>query len=150
MCMRKGKSVDENEISTEHLHNAPLLMLQRFSTLFTSMLKHRYVPHQFRLGFMIPLIKDYLGNHACTSNYRGITISPIISKLFEHALKHVFLSPSQRLSISLVSRKALQLNMHYTASNLPSITMSIVEAGFSELFWTLARHLIAWFITDCF
>ena len=25
-----------------------------------------------------------------TSNYRGITISPILSKLFEHALKDVF------------------------------------------------------------
>ena len=39
---------------------------------------------------MVPLIKDQAGNHASTSNYRGITISPIISKLFEHVLKLVF------------------------------------------------------------
>ena len=39
---------------------------------------------------MIPLVKDQQGNHADTQNYRGITISPIISKAFEHVLKSTF------------------------------------------------------------
>ena len=39
---------------------------------------------------MVPIIKDQQGNHSDTNNYRGITISPIISKLFEHVLKLVF------------------------------------------------------------
>ena len=39
---------------------------------------------------MIPILKDLHGNHADTSNYRGITISPIFSKVFEHILKSVF------------------------------------------------------------
>ena len=30
------------------------------------------------------------GNHSDTNNYRGITTSPIISKLFEHVLKLVY------------------------------------------------------------
>ena len=90
ICMRKGKSADESNITAEHLHNAPLALLQRLTTLFNAMLKHSFVPYQFRLGFMIPLIKDQSGNHASTNNYRGITISPIISKLFEHVLKIVF------------------------------------------------------------
>ena len=42
------------------------------------------------VGFMVPIIKDHSGNNACTSNYRGITISPIVSKLFEHVLKLIF------------------------------------------------------------
>lgn len=49
---------------------------------------------------MIPLVKDTQGNCCSSSNYRGITISPIISKVFEHALKKVFVdhlstSPNQ-------------------------------------------------------
>ena len=90
ICMKKGKSADESVISAEHIHNAPLSLLQRLSFLFNMMLRHGSVPHQFRRGFMVPLVKDQAGNHASTSNYRGITISPIISKLFEHVLKLVF------------------------------------------------------------
>ena len=62
------------------------------------MLKHSYVPHEFRTGIMIPLIKDQQGNHSDTSNYRGITISPVFSKILEHILKAIFfdyLSTSQ-------------------------------------------------------
>ena len=47
---------------------------------------------------MIPLIKDQQGSHSDTSNYRGITISPILSKALEHILKATFfeyLSTSQ-------------------------------------------------------
>ena len=54
------------------------------------MMVHGFVPQQFRYGFMLPIIKDSQGNHGDVSNYRGITISPIISKVFEHVLKSVF------------------------------------------------------------
>ena len=90
MCMKRGKSADESEISAEHFHNAPVMMFERLSVLFNTMLKHSFVPKQFRLGFMVPLIKDQSGNQACSSNYRGITISPVVSKLFEHVLKSIF------------------------------------------------------------
>ena len=96
--MKINKSADEEEISAEHLHYAPLSIFIRLSSLFNMMLNHAFVPNQFRLGFMIPLIKDHSGNHSDSGNYRGITISPIISKLFEHCLKLVFfdsLSSSQ-------------------------------------------------------
>ena len=89
-CMKKGKSCDEDEISAEHLHNAPLIVLRRLTNLFNQMLKHSFVPKQFKLGFMVPIIKNHQASHADASNYRGITISPIISKLFEHSLKVVF------------------------------------------------------------
>ena len=39
---------------------------------------------------MIPIIKDNQGNHSDLSSYRDITISPIISKVFEHVLKNIF------------------------------------------------------------
>ena len=88
--MKAGKSMDEGQIAAEHLHFAPLNFLLRVSALFNLMLRHAFVPNDFRSGFMIPVIKDTRGNKADTGNYRGITISPILSKLFEHVLKIVF------------------------------------------------------------
>ena len=54
------------------------------------MLKHAFVPKQFRFGYIVPLVKDQQGNKTDVNNYRGITISPLPSKLFEHVLKSVF------------------------------------------------------------
>ena len=88
--MKKGKCADEDSISAEHFLNAPLNLLIRLTNLFNAMLKHSFVPSQFRFGCMVPIVKDRLGNQADVNNYRGITISPIGSKLFEHVLKIVF------------------------------------------------------------
>ena len=71
LCMKGGKSADEDGIVVEHLHNAPLNFLSRLSALFNCMLRHSFVPRQFQRGFMIPLVKDQQGNHGDTSNYRG-------------------------------------------------------------------------------
>ena len=82
LWMKKGKSSDDDKISAEHLHYTHLNVLVRITNENNQMLRHSFVPKQFRLGFMVPIIKD---------NYRGITISPIISKLFEHVLKNIFI-----------------------------------------------------------
>ena len=90
IATKEGKCANEDDISAEHLHSAPLNVLQRLASLFNAMLKHSFVPHQFRRGFMMPIVKDQAGHHADIGNYREITISPVISKLFEHVLKLVF------------------------------------------------------------
>jgi hypothetical protein len=47
---------------------------------------HCYVPDDFGKGTLIPLLKDKLGDVSDTNNYRGITLIPVISKLFEMVL----------------------------------------------------------------
>ena len=88
--MNEGKSADEDEITAEHFHNTPVTFLLRLTSLFNGMLKHAFVPKQFRHGLMIPLVKDQQGNLSDVNNYRGITLSPIASKIFEHVLKFIF------------------------------------------------------------
>ena len=104
--MKSGKSADENGLSAEHFHHAPLNLLTRLTGLFNGMMRHSFVPKDFRFGFMIPIIKDNQGSHSDVSNYRGITISPIISKIFEHALKSNTLTIYQHLPINLGSKNA--------------------------------------------
>ena len=97
LSMKQGKSPDDDGLQAEHFQNGPLILLIKLTSLFNFMLIHAFVPKQFRLGTIIPIIKDRNGNASDVSNYRGITISPMPSKVFEHALKTLF---SQHLKTS--------------------------------------------------
>ena len=88
--LKNGKSIDDDGISAEHFLNAPYTVFVQLTFLFNAMLMHSFVPSQFKLGTIIPIVKDHQGNLGDVGNYRGITISLIASKIFEHALKIVF------------------------------------------------------------
>lgn len=47
------------------------------------MLNHYYVPDAFGSGIIVPIVKDKSGDLSSVDNYRPITLSPVISKLFE-------------------------------------------------------------------
>ena len=47
---------------------------------------HGYVPNDFATGIIVPLIKDKSGDLSSVENYRPITLSPVISKIFESVL----------------------------------------------------------------
>jgi len=51
--------------------------------LFNELLRHGYVPKEFGHGIIIPLVNDRQGNTSNIDNYRAITISSVISKVFE-------------------------------------------------------------------
>jgi len=48
------------------------------------------VPDDVGRGVVIPLLKNVDGSKFTTDNYRGITLSPVISKLFETVLLSQF------------------------------------------------------------
>ena len=51
------------------------------------------------IGVVVPLIKDSLGDVNSSANYRGITLSVILSKMFEYCIIHkyeVFLQSSDQ------------------------------------------------------
>jgi hypothetical protein len=49
--------------------------------LFRGMAIHSFVPNDFGVGLIVPLAKD-----KTVDNYRGITLTVVISKLFELVL----------------------------------------------------------------
>ena len=54
--------------------------------LFHMMLLRGYVSNNFGLGVIIPILKDKRGDLTSLDNYRPITLSPVISKIFESVL----------------------------------------------------------------
>ena len=84
--MKKGKAPGVDGIETEHLLYAHPIVTVLLCLLFNIMLKHGTVPRVFSDGIIVPVLKDRNGDHTDMNNYRAITLSSCISKLFEMCL----------------------------------------------------------------
>ena len=88
--LQRGKAPGLDGVMSEHIIYAHPIICHALARLFTAMLKHGYVPHAFGLGVVIRILKDDSGDRTKPDNYRGITLSPLISKLFEICLLEMF------------------------------------------------------------
>ena len=92
-CIRKmklGKAPGLDGIETEHLVHAHPRLVVLISLLFNQMLVHGRVPSSFGLGIIIPLVKGPSVDKGHSDNYRGITLSSNLSKLFEMCILERF------------------------------------------------------------
>ena len=93
MCVKHLKSckaAGDDRLLAEHIvHVAPSLIIN-LMLLFSLFLSHGYVPDAFSFGIIIPIVKDKFGDPSLLDNYRPITLSPVISKLFENVLMELF------------------------------------------------------------
>jgi len=66
------------------------------ANLFNMILMHDFVSDNLGLGATVPVVKDKLGDVTAASNYRPITLSLVISKIFEYCIvqqyEHLFSS----------------------------------------------------------
>ena len=86
--LKRARAAGSDGITAEHLlHSHPLLTVL-LSFLFRMMLLHNFVPDAFCLGMIVPLVKGDDLDTTNADNYRAITISPCISKVFEMCLAH--------------------------------------------------------------
>ena len=84
--LKCNKAAGHDGISAEHILNSHPAIILHLKFLFSMMLSHSYVPRAFGTGIIIPIIKDKRGNVNSVDNYRPITLSPIVSKIFESFL----------------------------------------------------------------
>ena len=81
--MKVGRAAGPDGIEVEHiLYSHPILVVL-LHKLFNAILQHGYVPSIFCRGIIIPLLKNKQGCSSDITNYRGITLSSAIAKLFE-------------------------------------------------------------------
>jgi len=84
------KAAGHDNILNEHLIYAGPNLAVHLCLLFSAMLRHSYVPSSFRYGIVKPILKNKHGDQTSIDMYRGITLTPVISKLFEAILLVVY------------------------------------------------------------
>ena len=88
--LKKGRAAGVDGISVEHITLAHPILVVQLTLLFNIIYTHSIVPDDFSKGLVIPLLKNVDGNQFVSENYRGITLSPVISKLFEMVMMAIF------------------------------------------------------------
>ena len=83
--LNTGKSADEFGLSAEHLKAAGKVINPRLKDIFDDVMHTGIVPDYFSGGVLTPVPKSGK-DPTILDNYRGITVTPIIGKLFEKLL----------------------------------------------------------------
>jgi exonuclease III len=85
--MKRGKAAGLDDLTTEHLQYSHPLLPCVLAKLFTLFIRAGYVPGQFGISFTVPLRKvNNASKHLTVDDFRGISISPVLSKVFEHCV----------------------------------------------------------------
>ena len=93
--MSLGKAAGLDSISLEHLRYCHPMSPVVLSMLFNLMIRCSSIPDKFCYSYIVPLLKNnvHSNSKSITANdFRGIAISPVISKVFEHCLLDRYLS----------------------------------------------------------
>ena len=84
--LNKGKSPDVYNICAEHLSHGTENIVPTLTELLNKMWHLGIVPDSLKLGVLTPLFKRK-GSNLEAKNYRGITVTPILSKVLETVLR---------------------------------------------------------------
>ena len=87
--LKTGKATS-TFMKAEHIFFSCPELLYYIHLLFNGLLSHSYMPQEFLCGTISPIIKDSNGDTTSPSNYRGITLGPVLLQLFENALLKKF------------------------------------------------------------
>ncbi|CAC5419637.1 unnamed protein product [Mytilus coruscus] len=83
--LNTGKDTDEFGISAEHLKTARSILSPIFTSIFNQIIATKQIPLFFKTGVTNPVLKK-LKDPTLVESYRGITVTPTITKLFEYVL----------------------------------------------------------------
>ena len=81
--LKSGKSGGDEGMYSDHVINGTNSLVVWLTCLFNCMLVHGVCPSSMSWGTMVPIPKDKRKSLACSDNYRAITLSSIIGKVFD-------------------------------------------------------------------
>ena len=88
--LKLRKAAGHDGVTSEHIAFGGNDLAVHVCLLFNSMLRHSFVPNDFRFGLIRPVLKDKHGDITSTDMYRPITLTPVMSKLFESVLLQLY------------------------------------------------------------
>ena len=94
--LSKGKSCGEDHIDNEHIIYSGPVFRKSLICLFNSMLLNSYIPNSMKRGIIITLFKGGNKRKDDPNNYRAITLTSAILKLFERILYHRIVASMER------------------------------------------------------
>ena len=87
--LKGGKSPGADSLSGEHIKHAHPILASLLTKLFNSFILLEVVPDAFGISTLVPVPKA--GKSLATvEGYRGISLTPVISKVFEKCLMFIF------------------------------------------------------------
>ena len=85
--MKTGKAAGIDGIVMEHIKHSHPIVFVILTTMFNLIILSGYVPNDVGVGVTTPIPKsETRGTCLSVNDFRGITVSPVLSKLFEHCL----------------------------------------------------------------
>jgi len=103
--MKNGKAAGLDRLTAEDIKNSHPVIFSILCKLFNQFLLLGWIPPAFGISYTVPVPKcDGRTQTMSATNFRGTSINPVISKLFEMAILHRFadyFSTSDDLSLAL-------------------------------------------------
>ncbi|MFM2293446.1 MAG: hypothetical protein RIS29_3259, partial [Bacteroidota bacterium] len=93
VAMKRGKAAGLDGLTAEHFQHCHPCVPTILAKLFNLMLEVGKVPVNFGFSYTIPLLKvnnARLSKSLTVNDFRGISISPVVSKIFENAILFVY------------------------------------------------------------
>jgi len=113
--MKRGKAADLDGLMVEHLFYSYCLLSCILAKLFNMMMYIGYVPLRFGESYTVPILKNsesVYNKSETVDDFRGISISPTISKVFEHCILDRYADFLITIAtISLASRRTVAAHM---------------------------------------
>ena len=158
------KSSGPDLVSSEHLKHSDRSIYAHLALLFSAMFRYSLIPDKFMHVNIVPLIKNRGGNINRKDNYRPISLSSVVSKIFEQIIiwriEHLlYVSENQfafrkNLSTELCVYVLKQIIQDYVINNTPvficflDITKAFDRIDNDEMIKILESRNIPTFITE--
>jgi Reverse transcriptase (RNA-dependent DNA polymerase) len=87
--MKRGKAAGLDKLTAEHLQYCHSLLPAVLAKLFNLVILTGYIPAGFGCSYTVPIPKqksNVFSKAHSVDDFRGISISPVISKVFEHCI----------------------------------------------------------------
>ena len=148
--LKLGKAAGKDHLTAEHFKYSHPIVMGILVKIFNLMLLYNYVPDGFGDGLTFPIPKSASTRKSLSTNdFRGITVSPIISKIFELCLtnrlnKYLYSSEMQfgfkkHSGCSHAIFTAQTTIEHFTSNNS---TISLCSLDLSKAFDKVSHHLL--------
>ena len=103
---------------------------------------HGFVPDNFGAGIIVPLVKDKAGDVNSLDNYRAITLTPIIAKVFESIILDICEVNLATDDLQVGFKRGSGCNdAIFTLKMIINYFTILIKALYSQLHWTFAKPL---------